>query len=375
MKPIVWEKSEETLEAFKKKYHVSTVVDTYAELLEDLFLIRNPRFKFDKSYQKELDGFIKEHSDSQPLTEVGNWFYFPWNKILVHYLPDEMHQELRTARNRNIITEDEQKKFYNLKVGIAGLSVGSHGALTLVMMGGCQIIKLADPDTISGSNLNRIRYDFTSVGKNKCDIAAQQIYQINPYAEVHAYREGITLDNIDEFLSGLDVLVEELDDLEMKIRLRLKAKEFGIPVIMATDNGDNIIVDIERYDLDRDLKIFNGVTGNLTLEEFQKIPQQNMPKLATKIAGPKVVVPRMLTSLLEVGKTLYSWPQLGDAATLSGVAIAYLVKRMALGEKVQSGKLEVNLDSIFDPDYYSPQIVKARESIRKDFLKTIGLES
>jgi tRNA A37 threonylcarbamoyladenosine dehydratase len=88
-------------------------------------------------------------------------------------------------------------------------------------------MKIADPDDISGSNLNRVRYNFTSVGKNKCDIAAQQIYQINPYAELSAYREGITLDNIDEFLSCLDVLVEELDDLEMKIRLRLKAKEYG----------------------------------------------------------------------------------------------------------------------------------------------------
>jgi hypothetical protein len=375
MKPVIWKKSEETLEVFKNKHRVNTVVDVYAGLLEDLFLIRNPRFKFEEDYKKELEGFIKEHADSRPLTEAGNWFYFPWNKTLVHYLPHDMHQELRTARNRNIITDDEQKKFYNFTVGIAGLSVGSHGALTLAMMGGCRVMKIADPDDISGSNLNRVRYDFTSVGKNKCDIAAQQIYQINPYAEVRAYREGITPDNIDEFLSGLDILVEELDDLEMKIRLRLKAKEFGIPVIMATDNGDNIIVDIERYDLKKGLEIFNGVVGLLTLEEFREIPPQDMPKLATKIAGSGFVVPRMLTSLLEVGKTLYSWPQLGNAATLSGVTIAYLVKRMALGEKVRSGKLEVNLDSIFDPDYNSPQTVKARENVRNNFLKTIGLDS
>lgn len=119
--------------------------------------------------------------------------------------------------------------------------------------------------------------------------------------------------------------------------------------------------------------IFNGVAGRLTLKEFQKILPQNMPGLATKIAGPGFVAPRMLTSLLEVGKTLYSWPQLGDAATLSGVVIAYLVKRMALGEKVQSGKQEVNLDSIFDPDYNTPQAFEARESVRKNILNTIGL--
>jgi molybdopterin/thiamine biosynthesis adenylyltransferase len=237
-------------------------------------------------------------------------------------------------------------------------------------------MKLADPDEISGSNLNRIRYDFTKVGKNKCAEAAEQIWQMNPYGEVHAYPEGLNADNIDEFLTGppkLDLLLEEVDNLEMKIRLRLKARELGIPVIMVTDNGDGVIVDIERYDLEPGLELFSGAAGKLTLEEFQKIPPQEMPRLAAKIAGPKMTVPRMLLSLLEVGKTLYSWPQLGDAATLAGVVIAYLTKRIALGEKTPSGKLEVSLDAIFDPDYRSPEKIAERESIRQDFMKKIGL--
>lgn len=374
MKPIQWNKVNQSLQDFKKNLDIDTIIDKYDELLEDLFLIRNPRFKFEPNYKKEFGEFVNKHKDNTSLEEVGEWFYFPWNKTLIHYLPDDMHQEIRTARNKNIITKDEQEKFYNTTVGVAGLSVGSHGVLTLAMMGGSKTIKVSDLDVVSGSNLNRIRHSFTVIGKNKCDIAVEELYQINPYADVHSYNKGITDENIDKFMSGLDVLVEELDNLEMKIKLRIKAKELGIPVIMATDNGDNVIVDIERYDLDKNTKIFNGVAGDLTLEEFQKIPPQEMPKLATKIAGPKVVVPRMLTSLLEVGKTLYSWPQLGDAATLSGVVIAYIIRRIALGEKVRSGKLEVNLDAIFDPNYNTKEAIDAREKIRENFLKTIGLE-
>lgn len=373
MKPIQWDKKE-SLKSFKEKLDIDAIIDKYDELLEDLFLIRNPRFKFQPEYKSELEDFINEQKGDKSLEEVGEWFYFPWNKILVHYLPDDMHQEIRTARNKNIITAEEQEKFYNTTVGVAGLSVGSHGVLTLSMMGGSKTIKVSDLDVVSGSNLNRIRHDFTVIGRNKCDVAVEELFQINPYADVHSYSKGITDENIDEFMSGLDILVEELDNLEMKIKLRIKAKELGIPVIMATDNGDNVIVDIERYDLDKDTEIFNGAAGHLTLEEFKAIPPQEMPKLATKIAGPKVVVPRMLTSLLEVGKTLYSWPQLGDAATLSGVAIAYLIRRIALGEKVKSGKLEVNLDAIFDPDYNTKEATDKREAVRENFLKTIGLE-
>lgn len=371
MKPIKLNLRKETIEDFKKSHSVKTVIDHYEEILDELFLIKNPPFRFNPDHQKELAAFKKDHLADKPIYEAGNWFYFPWDETLVHYLPDELHQEIRTARNRNIITQEEQEKFYNFKVGIAGLSVGSHAATTLAMMGASKVIKLADPDKISGSNLNRIRYDYTKVGANKCDLAEQFIYQVNPYAEIYAYNKGIAPENIAEFLAGppkLDVLVEEVDNLEMKIRLRLEARKLGIPVVMATDNGDNVIVDIERYDLNKDAQLFNGAAGNLTLEEFQKFPPQELPRLATKIAGPKVVVPRMLSSLLEVGKTLYSWPQLGDAATLSGVAIAYIIKRLALGE-VKSGKYEVNLDSIFDPEYNSKNLDKERSK----FLKILEL--
>ena len=375
MKPILLDKKE-NIEDFKRVNPINQAIDEYKNLLEELFLIRNPRYRFDKNYSAEFEKFIKDHIGAGTIESAGNWFYFPWNKFLVHFLPDDMHQEIRTARNKNIITADEQQKFYNFKVGVAGMSVGSHPALTLVMMGAARVMKVADPDEISGSNLNRLRYGFTLLGINKCEVVARQIYEMNPYAELYEYPKGITMENIPEFLAGppkLDVLVEEVDNLEMKIRLRLEAKKLGIPVVMATDNGDNAIVDIERYDIDRNLRLFNGAAGNLSIEEFQKFQLQDMPKLATKIAGPNIVVPRMLRSLLEVGRTLYSWPQLGDAATLSGVAVAYVVKRLALGEPIKTGKLEINLDSIFDPEYDSSEAVKKRENEREQFKKTIGL--
>ncbi len=118
MKPIQWDKANESLEDFRKKLDIDAEIDKYDELLEDLFLIRNPRFKFEPSYKKELEEFINEHKGEKSLEEAGEWFYFPWNNILMHYLPDEMHQEIRTARNKNIITKDEQEKFYNHIIAI-----------------------------------------------------------------------------------------------------------------------------------------------------------------------------------------------------------------------------------------------------------------
>ncbi len=373
MKPIVWDPKDESLEEFKKKHVVNEVVDRYDELLEDLFLIRNPRFKFNKEYKTELGKFIADYKDDKDLKGCGHWFYFPFSKILCHYLPDNEHQEIRTARNKNLITKDEQEKLYNARVGITGMSVGSHAVLTLSLIGGGKYLALADFDVISASNLNRIRFDFTKIGKSKCLVVADQLYRMNPYAEIKAYDKGLSVENLDEFMNGLDVIVDALDNLELKIRMRLKAKELGIPVIMATDNGDNIIIDVERYDLNKDTELFNGAIGHVTLKEFQNFRPQDLPKLATKVAGANVVVPRMLASILEVGRTIYSWPQLGDAATLAGVATAYAIKRIALDQPVKTGKFEVNLDAVFDPEYDDKKVAEQREAERRKYLSIIGL--
>lgn len=179
---------------------------------------------------------------------------------------------------------------------------------------------------------------------------------------------------MDAFLKGADVLVEETDNLEIKIGLRLAARERGIPVVMATDNGDGVVVEIERFDEDRSTQLFNGALGDVDLEVFKSFTPSDLPKLATKVAGPNLIVPRMLLSLKEVGQTLYSWPQLGDAATLSGIAIAYCLRKIALKEPLGNGKMEINMDAIFDPTYSSPEATKSRDDIRMMFKKAIGLD-
>ncbi len=337
------------LESFKKENSGITILDKFEDQIEELFFIRNPRFRFEKGHDSELSTFRNAQKGDKEWEELGSWIYFPWKKQLVHYLSEDTYLELRTARNKNLISNDEQDKLYKAKIGVAGLSVGSHVLSVLAMTNIGGTIKLADLDVVSASNLNRVRYDATQIGQEKCQLGYEYLSQVNPYLQIEKFEEGVNKENIEQFLNEpkLDILIEEMDDLEMKIRIRFAAKKLGIPVIMATDNGDNVIVDVERYDLDPDLPIFNGLIGDITMEEFEKFDPRELPRLASKIVGEKFIVPRMLTSLQEVGKTLYSWPQLGGAAALSGVVAAYVAKKIILGEKIRTGKMEVNLDEIF----------------------------
>jgi len=371
MNPIIFDATEKTVDEIKKDHEVVQVIDTYEYQLEDLYQIRNPKSKFMKDFSEELKEFIKDHRGGKELVQCGNWVYFPWNRLLVHYLKDAEHQEIRTARNKNMILDEEQKKFYGFSVGVAGLSVGGHGALTTALMGGAGEIRLADPDIISPTNLNRIRFDFTHLGKNKAEIVAEYVYQLNPYNTVKIFTDGITEENMGEFLDGLDILVEELDDIYIKVRMREEAKKRGIPVIMATDNGDNVILDVERFDLNPDYPVFHGNLDGFNIEELKDNPQKMFEAMG-RIIDVSLVPIRIQHSVNEVGKTIYSWPQLASAATLSGVVLAYTIRRIALGQKVKEGKFQVNIEEAIDPDYADVKDAQVKEA--EKFKQMLGIK-
>lgn len=347
------------------------VIDQYEIQLEEVFLLRNPKYRFDKDYRGEFDKFAAKHAGKSGLVNAGSWFYYPWMNTVIHFLNDSMHQEVRTGRNRNLITKAEQDKYYNSTIGILGMSVGSHVALTIAMTGGAKHIKLADLDVLSASNLNRVRTGFQNIEVPKVVAVARQIYEINPYAKVELFKEGITEQALPKFLKGsgkLSLLVEEMDQPYYKIKVREEARKLGIPIIMAADNADSIVVDVERYDLNKEYPILHGILGKMTSEQFKHVEPKDLPKVIAKMAGANLSTVRMLQSVMEVGKTIYSWPQLGNAATLCGAVLTYLAREIIFKAKVPSGRTDFNVGTVFMP-------LTAKEKKQRDqMFKMMGIK-
>jgi tRNA A37 threonylcarbamoyladenosine dehydratase len=116
------------------------------------------------------------------------------------------------------------------------LSVGNAAALTLALEGVGDWFRLADFDALSLSNLNRLRAGVHDIGVNKAILAARQIVEIDPYVHVAPFPAGISATDIDTFLAGLDLLIEECDDLHIKVAIRERARALRIPVIMDTSD-------------------------------------------------------------------------------------------------------------------------------------------
>ena len=136
---------------------------------------------------------------------------------------------------------------------------------------------------------------------------------------------------------------------------------------MATDNADGVIMDIERFDLEPDASIFHGALEGFDVKGVNE-SKRKMYEAMARIIDIKLVPERVQNSVVEVGKTLYSWPQLASAATLSGAIIAYTIRKIALGENIKSGKHEINVDAVLDPEYEAK--VERQLKNAEKFLKT-----
>lgn len=355
---------------------IQHIIDDYKEQQKEYFQVNNPTLVYQPDFQKRFSDYLKALQRKIPLWQQGRWIYFPWLSTLVHLLEEKAFYSVRTARNKNLINKDEQDKFYNSVVGVAGLSVGNSVALAIVLQGGAKYIRIADQDRLALSNTNRIRTGVDSLGLLKTEMTARQIYALNPYAKIDIFSDGLMKKNIEKFFSGppkLSIVVDEIDNLAVKYLIREKAKKYRLAVVMAADNGDNGVLDIERYDKNPNLSFFHNRMGKVKYNKLLNLDKFGIGKMITKHVGSENVTQRMGESLLEMGKTIVSWPQLGGTALINGSAVSYCVRKILNKQNLENNRALISLDEKLMPDYNSLKQIKNREKTAKEFRKIFGL--
>lgn len=312
--------------------------EIYKEQLKELQEIKKP--------DNGKSGSKKNNSNNTKERRV--WIYYPWNSTLVHTLDENDYYKLRTNRNKDLLTETEQLKFRDFKVGVAGLSIGSNIAISLAHLG-IKKLKISDSDDLSTSNLNRVPFGLPDIGGKKAELTAQKLFEIDPFINLQIFDKGLTGKNLENFLikeGRLNVVVDALDDFEVKILLRLSARKHQIPVLMFTNLGDGCLVDIERYDKDKKMEIFNGLLGNIPEQILKsKMTEQDKHKFAVKLVGTDNIPTRALESLLKIGKTLVSRPQLSSTVTISSGLAGFIIKNIVLDEHSPSGRYLIPLET------------------------------
>lgn len=365
------------LEKLVRGHTIHGVVDNYGEQYAELLLSRNAHlYRANHDVQvASIAELLKEHYGEKQAWQMGSWVYYPWSKQLVHVLDQDLFEDLRSIRNRDLITVDEQRKLAGFEVACFGMSVGSAGALALAITGISRRIKLIDGAVISGSNLNRILTGVTNVGKQKAEVIGKNIYEMNPYATV-AYYDTVDASNIADILENpwpVRAVVDEIDDIEMKVRLRVEARRRGVPVIMATEIGDTIILDVERYDIEPTRALFHGIVPGIdTLVDKELENHREWMKHAVNIIGPKNMHITMQESLLKIGTSIVTHPQLGSTVMMTGGVLAFAVKSLALGRPLTSGRYVISLEKQLLADHRTLRYKRRHRKHTKVINRAIG---
>ncbi len=101
-----------------------------------------------------------------------------------------------------------------LLVGAGGL--GAPAALYLAAAG-VGTLGLADPDTVSLSNLQRqVLYQTSDVGRSKVEVAAERLRAINPHVAVETHPVWLNGENAGDLVSRYDLVLDGADDFSTR---------------------------------------------------------------------------------------------------------------------------------------------------------------
>ena len=211
----------------------------------------------------------------------------------------------------------------------------------------CGELRLADFDRLELSNLNRVPATVLDLGLNKAEVAARRIAELDPYLLVRVMDAGLTVDTVDEFLDGLDIVVEECDSLDMKAIVRERARARRIPVLMAT--SDRGLVDVERFDLEPQRPILHGLLGDLDFARLAGMSSREKVPYMLRFLEAEQLSPRRSgvrwwrsTARCRRGRRCPVMSYLG------ATAIAEAVRRIGLGEDLPSGRTRLDVGSALD---------------------------
>ena len=185
--------------------------------------------------------------------------------------PERWHRFALVASNSKLLTDPEgrlswieiRRRLEGAVLGFAGASVGGNLLEGWLREARPKCVKLADPDRVELTNFNRaervsLRHLVQSRGQrsdlrdsrqtsrvSKAEYLAYEQQLVDPYLDVYVYKQGLTSDNMSRFFLGdgemeppIDIFVEEMDNLELKIESRKVARQHGIDVLMISDFGN-----------------------------------------------------------------------------------------------------------------------------------------
>ena len=131
-----------------------------------------------------------------------------------------------------------QRKLAKSKVAVVGLGgLGTISSVYLALAGvGC--LRLIDQDTVELHNLHRqVLYIPDDLHYPKVEVSAKRLKKINPLVKVEPMPENLNANNVKKLLSGMDCVVDGLDNMRTRYLVNRACAKLGIPYVFGAAIG------------------------------------------------------------------------------------------------------------------------------------------
>lgn len=138
----------------------------------------------------------------------------------------------RYIRNMNSLSYEEIKILNQGRVCIIGCGGLGGYVIELLSRIGVGNLTIVDGDVFDETNLNRqILCHTKNIGKNKAIEGKKRVELINPTIKVEAIDSMINKSNAKTILKDHDVIIDALDDIEIRLLLQEISKTLNIPMV------------------------------------------------------------------------------------------------------------------------------------------------
>jgi len=138
------------------------------------------------------------------------------------------------SRQLYVLGHDAMKRMGVSNILVSGMSGLGVEIAKNVVLGGVKSVTVQDRENVKNKDLSS-QYFLTQedIGKNRAEVSAPQINELNPYVHVESYTGDLT----EEFLSKFKVVVLTQSTLEEQLRIGDYAHANGIHLVIADTKG------------------------------------------------------------------------------------------------------------------------------------------
>lgn len=134
--------------------------------------------------------------------------------------------------------KEGQRKLCDARVAIVGVGgLGTVSSLYLALAG-IGHIRLIDQDIIEAKNLHRqILYTSSDIDYPKAEVAAAKLQRSNPLIKAVPISENVHAGNVERLLTGVDLVVDGLDNMSTRYLVNHACVKLGIPYVFGAAIG------------------------------------------------------------------------------------------------------------------------------------------